>query len=64
MSITSGTSTYMASNSITAETNFSISGSANVTFAAANSIVLGVGFQATAGSTGTTFTAIINPQIH
>lgn len=58
--ITSGSSTYQATNSITANNGFTVSGSASVTFLAGSSIVLGPGFQATAGSAAITFQASIS----
>jgi hypothetical protein len=59
MDITSGTTTYQATNSITAGANFIVGGSASVSFVAGNQITLGPGFTATAGTAGTTFSAKI-----
>jgi len=56
----SGTASYQASNSITAD-NFIANGSAAVAFAAGNHISLENGFHATAGTTGVTFHAFIGP---
>jgi hypothetical protein len=60
-SITAGTALYQARTSVLADTGFTISGSASVTFKAGNFIRLGPGFQATAGTAGTTFNASIDP---
>ncbi len=59
-SVTSGSFTYQAGTSITANNGFAVSGCATVTLASGNSIILGPGFTATAGGTGTTFEAGIN----
>ncbi len=50
MTLTSGTQTFQATHNVTANLGFTISGSASITFAAGNQIVLGPGFQATAGT--------------
>jgi hypothetical protein len=55
----SGSATYQATHSITADTNVVISGTANVTFTAGTIITLDPGFHATAGGSGTTFHAVI-----
>jgi hypothetical protein len=55
----SGTATYQATHSITADTNVVIGGSATVTFTAGTIITLDPGFHATAGGSGTTFHAVI-----
>jgi hypothetical protein len=54
--ISSGTACYSSNNALTA-TGVVINGSASVTFVAGNSIELGPGFRATAGTAGTTFHA-------
>ena len=59
INITSGATTYQATTSITADTNFTVSGAASISFVSGNYITLGPGFQATAGTAGTTFTASI-----
>src|ERR1019366_5017661 len=59
LTVTSGSSTYQATHSITADTNVVIGGSANVTFQAGSLITLDPGFHATAGGSGTTFHAVI-----
>lgn len=59
--ITTGTPSYLARNSVVAENGFTIGGSASVTFKAGNYISLKPGFQATAGTAGTTFNASIDP---
>jgi hypothetical protein len=56
----SGTVSYQATNSITAD-NFIVSSSAAVTLSAGNYITLQNGFHATAGSAGVTFHAFIGP---
>lgn len=59
-SISSGTYTYVAADSLTAGTgNFVIAGGTNVTFEAGNQIVLQPGFTATAGTAPVTFHAFI-----
>ena len=63
MNITSGTTTYQATDSITAAGNFTVGGSADVNFVAGNQITLGPGFVAKAGTAGITFSATINPTI-
>ncbi len=55
--ITSGSTSYAATNSITAGPAFTVSGSASVSFTAGSYIVLNPGFQATAGSEPVTFQA-------
>jgi len=62
MTLGSGTTTYQAINSITAD-NLTVNGSAAITFTTGNTIDLKPGFQATAGSAGTTFHAVIDPLI-
>ena len=62
--LSSGAVRFQATNCITANTSFTVSGEATVTFAAGNYIVLGPGFTATAGSQSPTFTAMIDPGIH
>src|SRR5258708_4570034 len=59
--ISSGTYTYAATGDIRAETAFTVSGSASVTFRAGQTIHLEPGFHATAptGGTTTTFRALI-----
>jgi hypothetical protein len=61
LTVLSGTPTYRASHSVTADTDVTIAGSAVVTFSAGTTITLGPGFQATAPSSGsaTTFHAVI-----
>ena len=61
LTLLSGSATYRASHSITADTNVVIGGTANVTFSAGSTITLGNGFRATApvSGTGTTFHAVI-----
>ena len=58
LTVISGTTTYRATNSITADTAVSISGTAVITFSAGSTITLGPGFHATAGGTST-FHAVI-----
>ena len=53
--------TYQATNSITADTNVNINGSASVTFKAGNYIVLRLGFGAVGGGAAQTFHAYIGP---
>jgi hypothetical protein len=62
--LTSGTASYRAVNSITAALGFVVSSAANVTFEAGNSIRLEPGFHATAGTATTTFHAYIDRSIH
>ncbi len=57
--ITSGSTSYAATNSITAGPAFTVGGSASVSFTAGSRIVLNPGFQATAGSAPVTFQASI-----
>ncbi len=60
--ITSGSTSYAATNSITAgspSSPFTVGGSASVSFTAGSRIVLNPGFQATAGSAPVTFQASI-----
>ncbi len=57
--LSSGNYLYWGNPSITANSGFTVSGSAAVGFMASGSIVLGPGFQATAGSAGTVFQASI-----
>jgi hypothetical protein len=59
ISVSSGSSTYTATNSITAGPAFTVSGSGAVTFTAGSIITLLPGFQATAGSAPITFQASI-----
>jgi hypothetical protein len=59
--ISSGTDTYSAMNSISANSGFVVSNSASVTFRAGSQITLGPGFHATAGSASPTFHAVIGP---
>jgi hypothetical protein len=59
LTMTSGTATYQATHSITADTNVVVSGTATVTFAAGTIITLDPGFHATGGGSGTTFHAVI-----
>jgi hypothetical protein len=61
MTISSGTVTYQATNSITAGTAFVVDGSASVTFEAGNYILLEPGFDAVAGTAAQTFYAYIGP---
>ncbi len=63
VTLTSGTTSYLARNSVVAETAVTISGSASVVFKAGNYILLKPGFQATAGTAGTTFHASIDPSL-
>ena len=58
LTMTSGSARYQATQSITADTNVVIGGSATVTFTA-GTITLDPGFHATAGGSGTTFHAVI-----
>jgi hypothetical protein len=53
-----GNTLYQVTNSITADTNFTLSGNANITFKAGSVIKLENGFRATAG-TSPTFHALI-----
>jgi hypothetical protein len=59
MTISSGTSTYSATSTITAENNFIINGTASVTFQAGTTITLLPGFTATGGGAATTFVTVI-----
>lgn len=59
LTILSGSPTYQATHSITADTSVVVGGSANVTFRAGSSITLDPGFQATGAGSGTTFHAVI-----
>lgn len=59
MTVLSGTNSFAATHNVNALNGFTIGGSASVTFQAGNSIDLGPGFHATAGTAGTTFHAII-----
>lgn len=61
--IDSGSAEYEAPVSITNSGSFVVSGSASVTLEAGSSIVLGPGFQATAGTAGITFDALVDPSI-
>ena len=64
MNISSGATTYQAKNSDHSRSQLpTVSGSATVTFVAGNSITLGPGFSATAGTAGVTFTTTINPGV-
>jgi fibronectin type 3 domain-containing protein len=63
LTVTSGTVLYQAHNSITAQDNFIVSGSAAVTFQAGSTVRLEPGFHATAGTAGTTLHAFIDPAI-
>src|SRR6266508_2114405 len=55
--VTSGTVFQGANQSIAADSGYTVSGGASVVFRAGSSITLGTGFQATAGTAGTTFSA-------
>lgn len=59
LTVFSGSPTYQATHSITADTNVVVGGSANVTFRAGSTITLDPGFRATAVGTGTAFHAVI-----
>lgn len=61
--VNSGSAQYQAPVSITNSGSFVVSGSASVTLTAGSSIVLGPGFQATAGTASVTFDALVNPSI-
>ncbi len=63
LTLSSGTSTYQAHNSINAEGSVTLSGSATVLFQAGTSVRLGPGFHATAGTAPVTFHCNINPAI-
>ncbi len=62
-SVPAGSTTFKATNSITAGAGVSVNSGAKATFEAGNVIYLKPGFQATAGGTGNTFRAKINPQV-
>src|SRR5262245_21774966 len=55
--LTSGETTYQATNSVSAVSGFSASGAAAVTFVSGHVITIGPGFHATAGSAAITFQA-------
>jgi hypothetical protein len=57
--VSSGSATYQATHSITADTNVVIGGTASVTFTAGTIITLDPGFHATAGGSGMAFHAVI-----
>jgi Abnormal spindle-like microcephaly-assoc'd, ASPM-SPD-2-Hydin/Chitobiase/beta-hexosaminidase C-terminal domain len=59
LTVFSGSPTYQATHSITADTNVVIGGTANVTFKAGSTITLDPGFKATAVGSGTAFHALI-----
>lgn len=62
-SVPAGTTTFKALNSITAGTGVTVNGTNKAVFEAGATVRLLPGFQATAGSSGTTFRAFINPQV-
>ena len=59
LAMNSGSATYQATHSITADTSVVIGGAASVTFTAGTIITLDPGFHATAGGSGTAFHAVI-----
>jgi hypothetical protein len=63
-SIPVGSTTFRASNSITAGTNVTASSTSMATFESGSFVRLQPGFHATAGTGGTVFRAFINPLLH
>ena len=61
--VPSGSTTFKATNSITAGAGVNVNSAAKATFEAGSVIHLLPGFQATAGGTGDTFQAKINPLV-
>ena len=64
--LSSGTTSFLATHNVFANSGFIANGTTGVTFTAGNQIILGPGFHATAGpgSPAMTFHATINPNIH